>query len=128
MFLKCEIIFIDYIKKEKTVNGEFYANLLQHLSGEIKKKRPHFAKKKLLFELFHQNNATRPGIRYRDCQIWKKYLLDSKSFANNEKVESAVACYFEALDYSHYDQGAVLLTLLGKAYRAEARLCLIFLL
>src|SRR5436190_12976832 len=48
------IIFIDYLQKGKTINGEYYANLLQRLSDEIKKKRPHLAKKKVLF---HQDNA-----------------------------------------------------------------------
>lgn len=48
------IIFIDYPQKGKTINGEYYVNLLQRLSDEIKKKRPHLAKKKVLF---HQDNA-----------------------------------------------------------------------
>ena len=44
-------------KKAKTWpenNGEYYANLLQRLGDEIKEKRPHLAKKKMLF---HQDNA-----------------------------------------------------------------------
>ena len=49
------IIFIDYLQKGKTVNGEYYANLLQRLSNEIKKKRPYLAKKKVLF---YQSNAS----------------------------------------------------------------------
>ncbi|XP_018346987.1 PREDICTED: histone-lysine N-methyltransferase SETMAR-like, partial [Trachymyrmex septentrionalis] len=48
------IIFIDYLQKGRTINGEYYANLLQRLGDEIKEKRPHLAKKKVLF---HQNNA-----------------------------------------------------------------------
>ncbi|XP_014467559.1 PREDICTED: histone-lysine N-methyltransferase SETMAR-like, partial [Dinoponera quadriceps] len=38
----------------KTINGEYYANLLQRLNEEIKQKRPHLAKKKVLF---HHGNA-----------------------------------------------------------------------
>lgn len=48
------IIFIDYLQKGKTVSGEYYATLLQRLQQEIKAKRPHLAKKKVLF---HQDNA-----------------------------------------------------------------------
>ena len=47
-------IFIDYLQKGKIINSEYYANLLQRLSDEIKKKRPHLVKKKVLF---HQENA-----------------------------------------------------------------------
>ena len=49
------IIFIfDYLHKGRTINGKYYANLLQRLGNEIKEKRPHLAKKKMLF---HQDNA-----------------------------------------------------------------------
>ncbi|XP_055384278.1 uncharacterized protein LOC129613955 [Condylostylus longicornis] len=49
-----DISFVDYLQKGKTINGEYYANLLQRLSEEIKVKRPHLSKKKVLF---HQDNA-----------------------------------------------------------------------
>ena len=49
-----ETIFIDYLQKGKTINAKCYANLLQRLSDEMKKKRLHLAKKKVLF---HQDNA-----------------------------------------------------------------------
>ena len=48
------IIFIDYLQKGETINGEYYANFSQRLSDEIKKKGPHLAKKKVLS---HQDNA-----------------------------------------------------------------------
>ena len=41
----CGIIFIDYFHKQKTINGEYYANLLQRLSAEIKNKKTKFGKK-----------------------------------------------------------------------------------
>ena len=44
-----QIISIDYLQKRKTINDEYYANLLQCLSDEIKKKRPHRVKKKVWF-------------------------------------------------------------------------------
>ena len=50
------IVIIDYLEKGKTITitGEFYAALLQRLSEKIKEKRPHLAKKKVLF---HHDNA-----------------------------------------------------------------------
>ena len=50
------ILFIDYLEKSKTINSEHYMVLLDRLSGEIKKKRPHMQKKKVLF---HQDNTPR---------------------------------------------------------------------
>ena len=48
------ILFIDYLQKDKTINSEYYVALLDRLSVEIKKKRPHMQKKKVLI---HQDNA-----------------------------------------------------------------------
>lgn len=45
------IILVDYIVKEKTINGKYYTTLLQRLRNEIKEKLPHFATKKLLLHL-----------------------------------------------------------------------------
>ncbi len=49
-----EIIFIDYLEKGKTINGEYYVALLQCLREEIKEKCPHMVKKKVLF---HHDNV-----------------------------------------------------------------------
>jgi hypothetical protein len=48
------IIFIDYFEKGQTINSEYNMALLERLNDEIKKKRPHFKKKTVLF---HQDNA-----------------------------------------------------------------------
>ncbi|KAM8718589.1 hypothetical protein ACLKA7_001318 [Drosophila subpalustris] len=48
------IIFIDYLQKGQTINSDYYMALLERLKDEIAKKRPHMAKKKVLF---HQHNA-----------------------------------------------------------------------
>ncbi|KAL7723955.1 hypothetical protein ACLKA6_019947 [Drosophila palustris] len=48
------IIFIDYLQKGQTINSDYYMALLERLKAEIAKKRPHMAKKKVLF---HQDNA-----------------------------------------------------------------------
>lgn len=39
----------DYIKQGEAMDGVYYANLLQRLSNEMKKKQPQLAKKKALF-------------------------------------------------------------------------------
>jgi hypothetical protein len=43
------IIFIDYLEKGQTINSEYYIALLERLNDEIKRKRPYFRKKKVLF-------------------------------------------------------------------------------
>jgi hypothetical protein len=47
-------IFIDLLEKGQTINSEYYIALLERFTDEIKKKRPHLNKKKVLF---HQDNA-----------------------------------------------------------------------
>ena len=49
------ILFIDYLKKGKIIKSDYYMALRDRLSEEIKKKRPHMQKKKVLS---HQNNAS----------------------------------------------------------------------
>ena len=48
------ILFIDYLEKVKSINNDYYMVLLCRVRTEIKKKRPHIQKKRVLF---HQNNA-----------------------------------------------------------------------
>ena len=48
------VIHIDYLQKGTTINGEYYTNLLDRFNEDLKKKRPHLAKKKVIF---HQGNA-----------------------------------------------------------------------
>ena len=48
------ILFIDYLEKGKIINSDYYMALLDRLSAEMKKKRPHMQQKKVLF---HQGNA-----------------------------------------------------------------------
>ena len=35
------VIFIDYVEKERTITGAYYAALLDRLVNDIRKKRPH---------------------------------------------------------------------------------------
>jgi len=48
------VIYIDYLKKGKTVTGLYYFELLGRFAAELQKIRPHLAKKKVLF---HHDNA-----------------------------------------------------------------------
>jgi len=50
----CGIIHSDYFPSKQTINGDYYATLLDHFNNILKKKHPHLAKKKVLF---HQDNA-----------------------------------------------------------------------
>ena len=120
------IIFIDYLHKGRTINGKYYANLLQRLGNEIKEKRPHLAKKKVLF---HQENAPvhtsiiamakinelkfelLPHAHYSPDLALSNYFLFPNlkkwlggRFTNNEEVESAVNGYFEEFNGSYYKQ------------------------
>ena len=48
------ILFIDYLKKGKTINNGYYCALLERLKEEISRKRSHLLKKKCIVL---QNNA-----------------------------------------------------------------------
>ena len=48
------VLFINYLEKGKTINSGYCMALKDWLSAEIKKKRPHMQKKKVLS---HEDNA-----------------------------------------------------------------------
>ena len=48
------VIFIDYLKKGRSITKAYYAALLDRLVDEFKKKCPHLKKKRTLF---HDDNA-----------------------------------------------------------------------
>ncbi len=54
------IIFIAYLKKCKTINGEYHTALLQCFSEGVKEKCPHLTKKKMLFH--HDNAAAHTSV------------------------------------------------------------------
>ena len=47
------ILLIDYLQKCKTINSEYYCNLLDQLNVQIREKRPGLQRKKIIF---HQDN------------------------------------------------------------------------
>jgi histone-lysine N-methyltransferase SETMAR len=48
------LLLIDYLPKGQTINGQYYVDLLEKLNIAIREKRPHLAKKKIIF---HHDNA-----------------------------------------------------------------------
>ena len=64
------IICTDYSEKGQTITGAYYASSLHRLSEEIKKKRPHLKKKKILF---HQDNA-----RVHICAVSMAKIMELK--------------------------------------------------
>lgn len=126
------VIFIDYLEKGKTINSEYYTQLLDHLKEEIGKKRPHLAKKKVLF---HQDNAPphksmktmsklaelhfellphppySPDLAPCDYYLFPnlKRWLAGKRFGSNNEVEEATNAYFEDFSQAYFLKGIELL-------------------
>ena len=122
------IIFIDYLEKGKTITGEYYATLLDKLNQEIKEKRPHLKKKKLLF---HHDNASphtsvvsmakindlrfellphppySPDLAPSDYYLFPnlKRWLQGKRFSTNEEVICETEAYFAEFDKSYFSKG-----------------------
>lgn len=122
------IIFIDYLEHGKTINSDYYIDLLVRLKAEIIKKRPHLAKKKVLF---HQDNAPchkskktmdkinelgfellphppySPDLAPSDYYLFSqlKKMLRGKRFRSDEEVIAESESYFEGLDASAYKTG-----------------------
>lgn len=122
------VIFIDYLPPGRTMNGEYYAGLLERLSDEIKEKRKHLNRKKVLL---HRDNAPihksaiamakthelhyeilphppySPDLAPCDYHLFPnlKKWLGGKRFADNSEVYAAVNGYFEGLDADHYKNG-----------------------
>ena len=55
------VYFIDYLARDKTINGQYYTLLLDVLEAAIEEKRPHLVKKKIIF---YQDNA-----RVHTCKV-----------------------------------------------------------
>ena len=112
------IIFVDYLEKGQTINSDYYINLLERLKAEIAEKRPHLAKKKILF---HQDNAPchksmktmaklhelcfellphppySPDLAPSDYWLFAdlKKMLRGKRFGSSDEVIAETNAYFE---------------------------------
>ena len=67
------VTFIDYLEKGRTTTGAYYAALLDRLVDEIRNKRPHLKKKKIIF---HDDNASSHTLNIAQA---KKHELGFKS-------------------------------------------------
>jgi histone-lysine N-methyltransferase SETMAR len=116
------ILLIDYFQKGKTMNDEYYANLLKRLKTAIAEKHPGMNKRKVLF---HQvNSCTVPAKKIEELGFELlphppyspdlalsvfhllvfpklKILLGGKKFCTNEELISTVDDYF-GLEENHF--------------------------
>ena len=116
------------LEKGKTINGEYYSELLDRFDINLKQKRPHWAKKKVLF---HQDNArvhtcvvTMPKIHKLGYELLPhpayspdlapcdyflfpnlKKWLGGRRFGSNEEVITETNAYFEGLEKTYYLEG-----------------------
>lgn len=122
------VIFVDYLEKGRTITGLYYADLLGRLDTELKEKRPHLAKKKVLF---HHDNAPAHSSHVATAKLvelgyevlphppyspdlapcdfflfpnFKKWL-GGQRFASNEEVIAATEAYFAEFDKSYFSEG-----------------------
>ena len=118
------VIHIDYLQKGRTINAEYYTNLLDRFNEDLKKKRPHFAKKKVLF---HQDNVRvhtcvvfmakfhevlphppySPDLALSDYFLFPnlKKWLGGRRFYSNDEIISQTNTYFEDLEKSYFLEG-----------------------
>ena len=109
---------IDYLEKGKTINSEYYCNLLDQLDKNIREKRPGLQKKTIIF---HQDNArvhtsfltmvklnelkyeclNTPPYSTRFGRLLPLQKLETipswKAFSSNEEAIAAVEQYFAEL-------------------------------
>ena len=113
------ILFIDYFEKGKIINIDYYMALLDRLSAEIKKKRPHMQRKKVLFNQYNlpcqKSNAIMTNLHELYFELLPhpaysldlapsgyylfadlKILLQGKRFGSNEKVIARLSPIFRA--------------------------------
>lgn len=126
------IIHTDYLEKGRTITGQYYSELLGRFDAELRKKRPHLLKKKVLF---HQDNAPAhssavataklaelryellphppysPDLAPSDFFLFPnmKKWLGGKRFTSNEEVITETEAYFEEFDKSYFSDGLKLL-------------------
>ena len=122
------ILLVDYLQPGKSINSEYYCNLLDQLHDKIREKRPSLQKKKIIF---HQDNAPAhaaqktiakitdlkyellqhptysPDLAPSDFWLFShlKKFMRGKHFSSNEEAIAAVDEYFEDLPEKHYRDG-----------------------
>jgi [histone H3]-lysine36 N-dimethyltransferase SETMAR len=122
------IILVDYLKKGKTITGQYYSTLIGQLKEELTIKRPRLAKKKILF---HHDNAPphrsmvavaklhelgfqlvphppySPDLAPSDFFLFPnlKNWLGGSKFKSDEEVIAGVNAYFADLETSFFSEG-----------------------
>lgn len=119
------IIHIDYLEKGKTINGPYYANLLDKVKEVLQEKRAHFQNKKIFFLQDnappHKSKVAMEKIRELGFEIIphppyspdlapSDYFLFPKlkesiaghKYKSNSEVMSAMETFFEELDKNEY--------------------------
>lgn len=126
------ILLVDYLEKGRTINGPYYANLLDQLKQAILDKRPHLQKKKIFLlqdnapvhnsvvsmSKIHELNYElvphppySPDLAPSDYFLFpnlKKHLAGQK-YKFNSEVISAAEAYFDDLQESDYCSGIMTL-------------------
>ena len=126
------VLFIDYLKKGKTINSKRYIGQLMRLKNKIGEKRLQMKKTNVLF---HQNNAPcqkslatmaklnelsfellshppySPDLALGDYYLFAdlKKMLQGKRFYSNQEVITERNAYFEAKDKLFYKKGIEML-------------------
>jgi len=122
------VIYIDYLKKGKTVTGLYYTKLLGCLAAEVQKIRTHLAKKKMLLHHYNAPAHTSALAKAKSVELGyelqthppyspdlalcdfflfpnlKKSLAGQK-FASNEEVVAATEAYFVELKITNFSDG-----------------------
>ncbi|XP_045500072.1 histone-lysine N-methyltransferase SETMAR-like [Colias croceus] len=141
------VVYIDYLEKGKPITGLYYANLLDRFDAELKKKRPHLAKKKVLL---HHDNALvhtsavamaklvelcyellpfppySPDLAPGDFFLFPnlKKSLAGNRYGSNQEVIAATKAYFTEFEKTYFSDGLKKLEhRWTKVYRTKRRLC-----
>lgn len=122
------ILMIDYLPRGQTINGEYYANLLDQLQQNIQRKRPDLSPNNIIF---HHDNARAhtcvtamakiielkydllphppysPDLAPSDFHLFPKLkmFLAGQRFTSDKEVKSAVDAYFADLEESTFLDG-----------------------
>ena len=118
----------NYLKKGRTITGQYYADLLGRFEAELMKKQQHLAKKKVLFqhdnapahssaistakmvELLYEllpHPSYSPNLASCDCFLFPnmKKRLGGKQLMSNEKVIAATEAYSAEFDKPYFLDG-----------------------
>ena len=117
-FLTAQGVMI-FIKKEKIITEQYYADLLARFNFELKKKRPHFWKKKYSsiktlhwLTLPQSPQPNQSNCATNCCHIHRtlhdlalcNFFLFGKRFTNEEVIAETEA-YFVEFDKSYFSEG-----------------------